>query len=56
MNTGSYEIMDFEKFLQRALRPEHLKHPVKPEQKHELGEEPIVLVGNNSTFKTEIVC
>ena len=53
---GSYEIVDIEKFLQRAMRAEHLKHPLKPEQKQDLAEEAILLSGNNSTFKTEIVC
>ena len=52
VETGSYEITDIEKYLQRALRPEHLKNPLKPEQKQETS---ILLSGNNSTFRTEII-
>ena len=53
---GAYEILDIEKFLQRALKIDHLKNPLKPEQKIDLAEEAIIIVGHNTTFKCEIIC
>ena len=48
---GSYEISDIEKYLARQLKAEHVKHPIA-----DFGEEAIILEGNHSTFKTEILC
>lgn len=54
---GAYEVSQIQEYLQRALKPEHVKKPlVQPDQKFELEDQPIILVGNQATFKTEIVC
>lgn len=55
--TGSYEITDIECYLQKALRPKHLKNPLTDDQKIIFGDDkPLILRGNHSTFKTEFVC
>ena len=53
---GSYEITDLVKYIAQELKADHLKDPLKGDDKLRLGEEPIVLIGNHSTFKTELFC
>ena len=53
---GSYEITDLEKYIAQELKDDHLKSPLTKDQKLILGEDPIALTGNHSTFKTELLC
>lgn len=53
---GSYEIMDIQNYISGELREDHLKYPLQENEKIRLGDEPIILNGNKSTFKTEILC
>lgn len=53
---GAYEISDIEKFLQQALKSDHLKHPLNQNQKIDLGDEAIILTGHNTTFQSELIC
>lgn len=53
---GAYEITDIQTFLQQALKLDHSKHPLNPDQKIDLGDEAIILVGHSTTFQCELIC
>lgn len=53
---GCYELTDINQYLRRALKKEHLKVPLKEEEKIDLEEHPLLLEGNTHTLRSEITC